>query len=72
MRAAKDRLIDAATLTPEELLAKRARELADELRKLEEAVRAGNLPGTFAAHQHVGISSNMLRLNRGCCPAESC
>ena len=46
MREAKDRLIDAATLTPEELLAKRARELADELRKLEEAVRAGNLPGT--------------------------
>lgn len=48
MREAKDRLIDAATLSPEELLAKRARELADELRKLEEAIRAGNLPEVAA------------------------
>lgn len=72
MREVKDRLIDAATLSPEELLAKRARDLAEELRKLEEAVKAGNLPGNqlFSLYYST-FTERLVHNNRGSGSAKS-
>jgi hypothetical protein len=57
MQAAADRLVDAATLTPEELLLKKTALLEEELRKLEAAVRAGDVREAAArlkaAREHI-------------------